>query len=299
MKKKIVVLSGGVSEEREISLKSGAAVSAALSANWDVLQIDPQEAGWLEQVIAARADCVFNALHGKVGEDGVIQAELDANQIIYTGAGAEASALCFDKARCKDRLKNSGILLAKSYLWGGELECELPFPVVVKPTSSGSSVGVNIVHEQNDFFAACMGASQYGQVMVEEFIQGVDVCMPIVEGIDLLPIAIKPQSEFYDFHAKYQASSTSYEIGADMSDVEIDACRTLSRHVFKELGCVNWGRVDFMRSIDGRLYFLEINTIPGLTESSLVPKSAAAVNVDFTSLIEKIIANKLEMHLQK
>ena len=120
-----------------------------------------------------------------------------------------------------------------------------------------------------------------------------DVCMPIVEGIDLLPIAIRPQSEFYDFHAKYEANSTIYEVGAGMSASQINACRLLANQIFKELGCTNWGRVDFILNESNQLYFLEMNTIPGLTQSSLVPKSAAAMGIDFANLIEQIISSKL------
>ena len=293
MKKKIIVLSGGVSEEREISLKSGNAVAEALNERWDVVQIDPQDPDWLERVVAMRPDCVLNALHGKMGEDGAVQKKLDDRLITYTGADAAASALCFDKVRCKKQLEDAGVLMARSYLWQQERDCQLSLPVVVKPVASGSSVGVSIVRDASEFFAACVVASQYGEVMIEQFIEGVDVCMPIVEGVDLLPIAIRPQAEFYDFHAKYEANNTIYEIGAGMSDSQINACQVLARHIFKALGCTNWGRVDFICDENGQLYFLEMNTIPGLTQSSLVPKSAAAVGIDFTCLLEKIISNKL------
>jgi D-alanine-D-alanine ligase len=289
----IVVLMGVDNEEREISLRSGRSVANALSSHQCEL-IDVSDPMWLESVLNIQPDCVFLALHGQGGEDGDIQKRLEQHGILFTGSDELASRLCMDKIATVARVREAGYLVAESYIWDHEVECEYDFPVVVKPMCSGSSVAVRIVHDADEFVMACQEASHYGDVMVEQYIQGKDLTVPIVEGLRLPPISIEPQSEYYDYHAKYQDTSTQYVVGADMDESLIDALLNDAQHIFYELGCRHWGRADFILTEDGRWYFLEMNTIPGMTATSLVPKSAAACGIGFSELIEQIIRQAIE-----
>ncbi|MBM4211372.1 MAG: D-alanine--D-alanine ligase [Gammaproteobacteria bacterium] len=284
----VVVLMGVDNEEREISLKSGRAVANALSKHQCHL-IDVMDSTWLESVLNLQPDCVFLALHGQGGEDGEIQKLLEQHNICYTGSDEIASRLCMDKMATIARVREAGYLVAESYLWDHEPYCEYEFPVVVKPNCSGSSVAVRIVHDGDEFIQACHEASEYGDVMIEQFIKGKDLTVPIVEGLRLSPIAIEPNSEYYDYFAKYQDSSTRYIVGANMDESLLNALIDDAENIFYELGCRHWGRADFMLTEDGQWYFLEMNTIPGMTATSLVPKSAAHCGMSFTDLVEHII----------
>ncbi|MDA9832259.1 D-alanine--D-alanine ligase [Gammaproteobacteria bacterium] len=289
----IVVLMGIDNEEREISLRSGRAVANALTAH-DCHLVDASDGMWLETILNIQPDCVFLTIHGQGGEDGDVQKLLEQHNIPFTGSDEVASRLCMDKIATTSRVREAGYLVAESYMWDQELDCMYEFPVVVKPMCSGSSIAVRIVNDADDFVMACQEAAAYGEVMVEQYIRGKDLTVPIIEGLRLPPISIEVHSEYYDYQAKYQDGATQYVVGAHLPESLIDALVNETQHIFTELGCRHWGRADFILTEDGHWYFLEMNTLPGMTATSLVPKSAAACGIGFSELIEHIILKAIE-----
>ena len=294
----LTVLMGGDSAEREISLKSGSAVADALeSAGARVTRLDTAAKGWhLDLPIET---FVFNLLHGAGGEDGQIQGLLESLGVDYSGSGGLGSALCMDKAKTKllwqslelptpdfEIIDDSSDLTAVIDRLG---------PVFVKPVSEGSSVGMSKAYDASALECALAKAAESGvAVMAEALVEGDEFTVAILRGRALPPIKITPIAEFYDFEAKYVSGTTQFECPAPLGEEETTVLQTLALEAFQVTGAEIWGRVDLMRGATG-WQLLEVNTVPGMTEHSLVPKAAIAAGMSFTDLLTEIYLGSMEV----
>ncbi len=295
--KKVAVLYGGRSAEREVSLKTGEACAEALrSRGLDVTLVD---AG-LDLDVRLRAlgaDVAFLALHGRWGEDGCAQGLLESMGIPYTGSGVLASAAAMDKVVSKLLFREAGLSLAAYRAFppakvGAVTVADLPagLPAVVKPACEGSSVGVHIVKTAEDLPAALADAARFkGDVLVEQYVKGQEVNVAILDGVALGTVEMVPSREFYDYVAKYTPGSTTYHVPARLSpEVTARVCRD-TETAYRALGCAGAARVDFIVAPDGTPYILEVNTLPGMTGTSLVPKIAAGKGIPFPELCERLL----------
>jgi len=292
---KVAVLLGGKSAEREVSLKSGSMVLAALKRKGvDAHAFDPSEKS-LELIKKERFDRAFIALHGRFGEDGTMQGILEWLGIPYTGSGVLASALAMDKLRTKriwsaEKLPTAPWEVLTKNTNFKITARRLGLPLFVKPASEGSSVGMSKVKRAGDLEEAFALAVNYDPVVIaEKFIDGPELTVGIL-GEQVLPvIRIETPREFYDYEAKYIANDTRYLIPAGLSAKKEQEIRALCLDAFRALGCRGWGRVDLMLDRRGRPYLLEINTSPGMTDHSLVPMAARAVGLSYEDLCVKIL----------
>ena len=300
---RVAVLLGGTSSEREISLISGKAVlDALLSRGVNAFAVDGIEE--LKSLLANNeADRVFNILHGQKGggEDGVLQGLLEAFAVPYTGSGVLASALTMDKIRTKQVWMSMGLptpRYIKLDRGAGTDEVssaaeQIGLPVIIKPACEGSSVGVTRVFKQEDLQSAIELASRYpGEMLMEQLIVGSEFSVPVLDDIALPSIRIVPKGEYYDFHAKYVADDTQYICPGLEGEAEIKM-RALVLEAFKAVGCAGWARIDVMRDIQGNNYLLEVNTAPGMTNHSLVPKAAAQIGISFDELVWRILESSI------
>ena len=293
---KIGVLMGGDSEERIVSLSTGNEVLKALKKlgyNAEKILIKDDYKKFLVKFL--EQDLVFNALHGGKGEDGKIQQWMDDNSIKYTGSGATSSALCMDKARSKDFAKIMGVRTPRWQLLNSLNEkIKLQFPFVVKPNNQGSTFGLTVVGNKKELPLAIKTASQYGKdVIAEEYIKGREVTVPILGGSVYPILEIVPSHDLYDFECKYTPGMTKYVCPAKLDDGIASLIQENTQLLFNEFGCDVYARIDYLIDTNGIPYFLEINTLPGMTSTSLFPKSLASVGMSFESLISKIV--KLSM----
>ena len=292
---KVAVLLGGKSAEREVSLKSGGMVLAALRKKGiDAQPFDPKERD-VQDLVKERFARVFIALHGRFGEDGTLQGVLEWLAIPYTGSGVLASALAMDKVRTKRLWAAEGLPTAPYEVLTGETNLSavakrLGTPMFVKPASEGSSVGMTKVKKAGDLEEAYALAVNYDPVVIaEKFIDGAELTVGIV-GERVLPIIrIETPREFYDYEAKYIANDTRYLIPCGLSDKKEKELQALSLKAFRALGCRGWGRVDLMLDKRGRPFLLEVNTSPGMTDHSLVPMGARAVGISYEDLCVKVL----------
>ena len=296
---KVAVLNGGFSSEREVSLDSGAAVLAALqSRGIDAHRFDPKEQDIL-QLKAQGFQVAFNVLHGTYGEDGTVQALLDSIGIPYTGCGMAASALGMDKYRCKLIWQALGLPVPDFAVLHDDtdfaaVEAELGLPMFVKPAAEGSSVGVVKVKQPGELpkvYRELRERHLHGEIIAERFIDGGEYTCAVLGQQALPSIRIIPATEFYDYDAKYFRDDTVYQCPSDLDAAgEAEICR-LAKAGFEAIGGRGWGRVDFLRSQSGKLYLLEINTVPGMTSHSLVPKAAAQTGLDFADLCVEVLSH--------
>lgn len=297
---RVAVVMGGQSAEREVSLDSGRNVLAALRAKGvDAHPVDGIPA-LLDALRAGHYARVFNILHGQHGggEDGVLQGALESLRVPYTGSGVLGSALSMDKVRSKWVWLAQGLPTpAFVPLRKGEdvhaAAAKIGLPVIVKPASEGSSVGITRVFRDADLDAAVdLAASYPGELLVEKLIEGDELTVAVL-GREALPsIRIVPKGSFYDYHAKYVAEDTQYLCPGLDGNAE-DELRSVALAAFDALGCAGWGRVDVMRDRQGRNWLLEANTAPGMTSHSLVPKAARAIGIDFETLCWRILEMSL------
>jgi len=293
---KVAVVMGGWSAEREISLRSGAEVFNALqSLGIDVHAIDVVDADLaaVSQLKREKFDHVFLILHGRGGEDGHIQGALELAGIPYTGSDVLGSALAMDKIRSKQICRQLGIRTAdwipvQSVEQALEAGDALGYPVIVKPVSEGSSLGVT-KSMHNGVADAFELARQYGDVMMERFIDGMEVTAAVLDGQALPLVSMATPNLFYDYDAKYFSEHTQYKCPVDLPDEQQQRIRETALMAFDAIGARDWGRVDFMVDRQGNEYFMELNTAPGMTDHSLVPMAAAAVDVGFPELCQKIL----------
>lgn len=297
---RVAVLMGGTSSEREVSLDSGRNCLDALQRRGvDAYAVDGIDA-LVPDLIARRCDRVFNILHGHAGggEDGVLQGLLDAFRVPYTGSDVLGSALTMDKIRTKQvwlslnlptpkyaRLSRNDDVMAAAR-WLG-------LPVIVKPACEGSSVGVSRVFKESDLSQAVALAARYpGELLMEQLIEGEEFTIGILDGEALPTIRIVPAGEYYDYHAKYIAENTQYICPGLHGNAETEM-RALALEAFRTAGCSGWGRVDLMRDRNGVNYLLEVNTAPGMTSHSLVPKAAKAFGIELDDLVWRILETSL------
>jgi D-alanine-D-alanine ligase len=294
---KVGVLLGGRSAEREVSLKSGAMVLAALrSRGVDAHAFDPAERG-LDQLLAERFERVFIALHGRYGEDGTIQGALELAGIPYTGSGVLASSLAMDKWRTKLVWQSEGVSMPRCELVTADSDhhavaARLGLPIMVKPANEGSSIGMSKVRRAQDLAAATALALRYDAVVIaEQFIEGIELTAGVL-GRDALPvIRLETARDFYDYEAKYISDDTRYILPCGLDPAAEAALQIEVLRAFDTLGCRGWGRVDLMMDAAGRAYFLEVNTSPGMTDHSLVPMAARHAGIPFDELCMRVLAS--------
>jgi D-alanine-D-alanine ligase len=287
----ITVMLGGPSAEREISLRSGAAVAKALrSLGHNVSELDPRTPDWC---LPPKTDVVFLALHGTYGEDGTVQKQLDAQGVPYTGCDAESSRVAFDKVLTKQRCIKAGVPTAK-FLTVNTPEAPFPadfkLPMVVKPTRQGSSVGLQFVDRAEDWLGALADALRFdSEVLIEEKIIGREATVAILDGKALPVVEVCPKSGSYDYSNKYTAGATEYYCPADFDKATASRIQSSALGAFKAVGGRDYARVDVMVRPDGSPVVLEVNTLPGMTETSLMPKAAAAAGIDFAVLCRRMV----------
>ena len=297
-------MAGGISSEREISLKSGRAVHESLSKHGfssKLIDIKSQEKLKSSETYKG-LDLVFIMIHGKGGEDGEIQSILEAAKIKYTGSDSTSSLNAFDKLESKEIFEKNGLEVPLRIM----LQHSPPekYGIVIKPVREGSSFGVSIIKSWWDFEKrrpsleteeALKEAQKYGdEVLIEEFIEGKELTVAIVGESTYPAIEIISPNEFYDFSAKYDGIGTKY-IPANLSSTETKKLSEICLKAFKSLGCSGWGRVDLIKSKnDGISYILEVNTVPGMTETSLVPKAARLAGLSFNDLLVEIIKASID-----
>ena len=295
---RVAVLLGGDTSEREVSLQSGSGVLEALrSRGVDAQPVDGVPA-LLAALQAGRFDRVFNILHGGAGENGTVQGLLDALDVPYTGSGVLGSALTMDKIRTKQVWLSEGLptpryeRLAK----GADLRAaaaRLGWPVFVKPSSEGSSVGVFRVLSEADLAPAIEFASRYdGELLMEQMVRGDELTVGILGDVALPSIRIVPAGEWYDYHAKYIAEDNQY-LCPGLEDDDEAAIRDLTLRAFRAAACSGWGRVDVMRDRERGLQLIEINTAPGMTSHSLLPRAAAQLGCDYAGLCWRVLEQTL------
>jgi D-alanine-D-alanine ligase len=327
---RVVLLMGGSSTERDISLVTGHGVGRALAnRGHEVIALDPatgkhvaltgmesarigtapgvgpEDLGKERSLVLAksadltRADVVFVALHGGIGEDGTLQALLDLAGIPYTGSGMLASALAMDKARAKAMFRAGGIPTPRGTLLVDDRDTVDPdrlggFPLVVKPNAQGSSVGVHIVQGPEGMGEAFEDAFRYGPVLVEEYIPGREITVAVLGGKALPVVEILPETGFYDYKHKYTKGETGYVVPAMLELPLAREAARLGELTFGVLGCSGVARVDFRLTEEGNFFCLELNTIPGMTETSLVPMAAKEAGLSYEDLVERLLSMAIE-----
>lgn len=294
---KVAVVCGGTSAEREVSLKSGKAVlDALLSKGIDTHHFDPKERD-LTQL--KNFDRVFNVLHGTFGEDGGLQGVLDGLGVPYTGCGVLASAIAMDKFRCRLvwqalSLPNVPYVVLHDDSDFDAVETDFGLPLFVKPASEGSSVGVVMIEKAGDLAKVYPTLKQYhGEILAEKAITGGEYALSLLGDRALPSIKIVPKGKFYDYDAKYLRNDTAYLCPSDLTADEERQMGELAKRAFEAVGGKGWGRVDFLKGDDGKLYLLELNTVPGMTDHSLVPMAAKQVGISFADLCLQILSETL------
>lgn len=298
---RVAVLMGGASAERAVSLKSGQAVLDALqNAGVNAVGIDVTD-NVLSVVRLGGFDRAFIALHGRGGEDGTAQAVLEQAGIPYTGSGVLASALAMDKVQSKRVFVGAGLptppyRIMRAESEAGDIVAALGTPLSVKPSREGSSIGVRKVDSVDALRSAWREAVALdNHVLVEHWVTGAEFTVAILGGEALPPIGLRTHHEFYDYDAKYLADDTRYLLPCGLPPEQEVELKALALAAFSELDCRTWGRVDVMQDEAGKFWLLEVNTVPGMTDHSLVPMAAAAAGIDFAELVVRILRETLEV----
>jgi len=284
----VAVLKGGFSAEREVSLESGAAIANGLrKAGYAVTEIDVTSPDF---TVPAGIEAVFIALHGTFGEDGGAQTRLAEMSISYVGADAEASRRSFDKLLTETCLREAGVPVPESETLRRGDKRTLPLPVAVKPPRQGSSVGCSLVFKESEWEPAMADAFKYDdEVLVQQFIPGREFTVGVVDGQVLPIVEIVTAAGWYDYTAKYKVDTTRYVIPAELDAKTAARMQKITMETFKALGARGLGRVDFRMTPEGEQFVLELNTIPGFTSHSLLPKAAAAAGIEFSALCDRIM----------
>lgn len=289
--KKVAILTGGDSAEKEVSLNTAKSVSEALKELNINHTVVLAEGNFYNKLIEQNVDVVFIAMHGGVGENGCIQGMLEVLGLPYTGSGVMASAICMNKIYSKKLFKYRGIKTPKWQQLESPGDIDIELPVVIKPVYGGSTIATTIVKEHHQLegaFKKVLDSGGYDRVMAEEYIPGREITVGILEGRSLPILEIKSVNEFYDYEAKYSdGMSEHYEV-KDLSDTLYKNIQDAAIKAFDAVGCSGMGRVDFRLNGD-EFYILEINTIPGFTKTSLLPEAAELIGIDFNTLIIKIL----------
>ena len=293
--KKIGVIMGGPSSEREVSLRTGAGVlGALLEKGYAAVGVDWAPGEALPAALAReRIELAWVALHGVWGEDGCVQGLLECLRIPYTGSGVMASAIAMDKVMSKRIFEQIGVPQARWRIYRSPADVEaIGYPLVVKPSREGSSVGVSIVRREGDLDRALDEARRHhGDVLLEEYVEGREINVAVLDGTALGEVEVRPAVEFYSYEAKYQRNDTRYLCPAPISDEERARLFAIAVRAHEGLGCSGYSRVDLILAPSGRVICLEVNTLPGMTEKSLLPKIAVAAGLDYATLVERILAS--------
>jgi len=288
---------GGLSREREVSLKTGKAILRALAEKgYAVIPIDVGD-DIAEKLVKEKIECAFLALHGRFGEDGTIQGMLELMRIPYTGSGVLASALAMDKIMSKKFFLCEKIPTPRFEVFQRDQikkdqpqKTSLPLPVVVKPAREGSTIGVSIVRKEEEFCSALREAAEYDvEILIEEFMRGKEITVGILEDIPLPIIEIVPKSGFYDYRSKYTKGETQYILPARIAREKYLYAQEISLKAFQTLGCSGVARVDLMTDENENPFVIDVNTMPGMTETSLLPKAANYAGISFEDLVERIL----------
>ena len=297
---RVAVLFGGHSAEREVSLKSGPAVlEALLQSGVDAFGIDVGD-DLLARLSAEQIDRAFIVLHGRGGEDGTMQGLLECLGIPYTGSGVLASALAMDKLRTKQVWTSVGLPTPRHATLASVEDCQaaaaaLGFPLIVKPAHEGSSIGMARVETVEQLLEAWQAARHYdSQVLVEQWISGPEFTVAMLAGEILPPIRLGTTHAFYDYDAKYLANDTRYQVPCGLEEAREAELRQLVARACEAVGVRGWARADVMQDVDGQFWLLELNTVPGMTDHSLVPMAARAAGMDFRQLVMTVLADSLE-----
>ena len=295
--KKVALIQGGLGAEREISLISAQAVAKALKALKIPYTLVSADKDLAVNLMELQPDCAFLAIHGKYAEDGLVQALCEYLKIPYTGSGVMASAVCMNKSFFKNYIHQCSLPTPKYQLINLEgiskievKDIQLPLPVVIKPSREGSSIGVSICHQSEELVPALQKAKKYDmQIIVEEYIKGMELACSFLNGKVLSPVEIRPKVGFYNYKNKYTSGATEYILPANLSQSVIEQCKTITFEVQKLLNIRSYCRADFIVQNNKIPLLLEVNTLPGLTELSLLPKSAKYDGIEFINLIQQIV----------
>lgn len=290
--KRVAVLAGGFSEEREVSLRSGRNVlEALLQLGYNAELVDPTVS-----LDFSSYDVAFNVLHGLFGEDGTVQGLLEDQKIPYTGSGVAASLLCMNKVSSKFLFEKYGIPTASFSVHLSPLSTlpeGMAYPVVLKPMSEGSSVGVSIVDTDDELLAHSQTLTRkYTTYLLEEYIKGVEVTVGIIQTPDTVALPVlelRPANRFYDYEAKYTPGMTTFILPAEISDSDTQSIQDIAVNTFEILGCSGLGRVDFILDPEKGPFVLEVNTVPGMTNTSDLPAQAKHYGMSFETLVESIL----------
>ncbi len=295
--KKIGVLMGGLSSERDISIRTGSLVAAALTRKGYITATIDVGRDLPQRLLNERIEVAFIALHGKYGEDGCVQGLLEVMGIPYTGSGVSASAVCMDKLLTKEILEQHAIATPKFSVLRKDEAGNPPsvrYPVVVKPLREGSTIGIHVVSGRKDLSSAMDNAFQYGDtILLEEYIAGREVTAGIIGDKPLPLIEIVPQGGFYDFNTKTTSGMAEYIVPAKLPSAVSRNMQDTALKAHKALGCRYVSRVDFRVDPAGQPYILEVNTIPGMTDTSLLPKAAGEAGISYDDLVEMILSSAL------
>ncbi|MGZ4958288.1 MAG: D-alanine--D-alanine ligase [Methylomonas sp.] len=296
---KVAVLMGGTAAEREISLNSGNAVYQALkNQGIDAMAVDVTGSP-IEALAHVTADRVFNIIHGRGGEDGVLQAVLEVLGLPYTGSRVMASALAMDKLRTKLCWQGMDLATPKWFVLKSELDIDaciarLGFPVIVKPAQEGSSIGMSKANSREELIAALLLAKQYQcDVYAEQWVQGNEFTVGVLDGEALPAIRLETPNVFYDFEAKYKANTTQYHCPCGLSADRERALQALALQACQGVGVKGWARVDVFIDVNDQSQLIEVNTVPGMTDHSLVPMAAKAAGIDFNELVWRILETSM------
>jgi D-alanine-D-alanine ligase len=296
---RVAVVMGGTAAEREISLRSGAAVFQALkNQGVDAIAVDVQ-GSLIDALKDLAVDRVFNIIHGRGGEDGVLQAVLEVLGIPYTGSGVLASALAMDKHRTKLCWQGYGLITPQWFILKNEDDIEpciakLGFPVIVKPAQEGSSIGMSKAHNREELINALQIAAEYDcDVYAESWVTGKEYTVGVLDGVALPVIRLETPNAFYDYEAKYQATTTQYHCPCGLPREQEQMLQDLAVTACQVIGVKGWARVDVFIDETGQYQLIEVNTVPGMTDHSLVPMAAKQAGIDFENLVWRILASSL------
>jgi len=296
---KVLVLMGGWSNEREISLVSGSFVyDSLIKSGVNTIRLDLTKNN-LNEIEKISPDRVFIILHGKGGEDGEIQKYLDSLNIPYTGSNSESSKLCMNKRSTKEKLLSNDILTPNyeriSKMEISSIKKRFQYPFIVKPSAEGSSIGVYIVENDRDLERAISANEKISSDFIaEDYIEGLEYTVGILGDSALPVIKLLPPGKFYDFNAKYESDKMQYICPSQLDDSMEDKLKKISLNCFKTCGCKGWGRIDIIVDDKGNPWVIELNTVPGMTSHSLVPLAAKERNIDFENLVLKILDSSLQ-----
>ena len=300
----VSILYGGWSAEHKISIQTGLAVAGAIREDYNIDLVDFTKSIFYSPQFLLESDIVFNALHGGAGEDGTIQSFFELHNIAYTGSNSKASKIAMDKNIAKLLVKSVGVRTPRWVVIKNEPGAgvkffdqnseRFSFPFIVKPATEGSTYGISFVGDDSGLSEAINKAAAFSRdVIVEEYIEGRELTVGILDGKVLPIIEIKPANKIFDFECKYSEGKSAYVVPADINESIERKISEDSLKIFNVIGCRHYGRIDFRLDSDGNYYFLELNTLPGMTSTSLFPKAAEKVDISYSELIEQIINRAL------